>query len=148
MSGFLGLLCCFPLWPYKCAGCGGEQGTDCLSEMVPRVCIAWLPSPLAVPSLGVRREDSSVTRRTKAAPIAYPEEDEGMESVHICHGTGCGQAGVLLQGALAEGCKSPDTRVVVRCQGLSAACRMSLKSLSSMCRQLIAAASYFFAVTV
>lgn len=92
--GFLGycaiIWLCFPPWPYMYAGCGGEQGTDSLSELVLLVCIAWLPSALAsfsclrLPRGNEVRESFSVTRKITAAPVVYPEEEEGAEGVCVC----------------------------------------------------------------
>lgn len=93
--GFLGyraiIWLCFPPRPYVYAGCGGEQGTDSLSELVLLVCIAWLPSApascccLHLPLGNEVRESFSVTRKIKAAAsVVYPEEEEGTEGVRVC----------------------------------------------------------------
>lgn len=89
--GFLGYCAIiwlyFPPWPYMYAGCGGQQGTDSLSELVLLVCIAWLPSTpasfccLRLPLGREVKGNFSVTRKIKAAPVAYPEEEEWTEGV-------------------------------------------------------------------
>lgn len=146
--GFLGycaiIWLCFPPWPYMYAGCGGEQGTDSLSELVLLVCIAWLPKCpgfllLPAPSSwewGARELFSNKENNSSTSGLSRRGgRGRGRLWLPVAQGAGKQERcrGEPLAGA--EWSAGLPTLLPWCCyQGPSAACGVSSKSWSNTCR--------------